>query len=152
MNARRAVYWAGAAILVAGIVFALTRPAGAIRRDIGNQELRELASGGARLIDVRSPGEYAMGHVPGAENVPVENIASAAKSWDRKQPLVVYCATGARSSEAVGALASMGFRELYNHSQGVSAWDGELTTEQAAGAEAIRTAGKPVLVEFSSGG
>ncbi|MBE0475928.1 MAG: rhodanese-like domain-containing protein [Coriobacteriia bacterium] len=154
MKPSRAIIWTTAVgILLVGLGYALTRPAPGAAENIGNDRLRELVTGGARLVDVRSPGEFAMGHIAGAELVPPERVAEAARDWDRDQDIVLYCATGARSSTAMEQLRRMGFRRLYNHERGISGWDGELTTDTAQrGAGAIETDGLPVLVEFTSDG
>ena len=69
----------------------------------GVEEFR--ATPGARLIDVRTAGEYAGGHIPGAVNVPLQQIgAIASEVPDKSTPLFVYCMSGARSQQAVGAL------------------------------------------------
>ena len=67
----------------------------------GVEEFR--ATPGARLVDVRTPGEYAGGHIPGAVNVPLQQIgAIASEVPDKSTPLFVYCMSGARSQQAVG--------------------------------------------------
>ena len=43
---------------------------------------------------MRSQGEYDLGHIPGAVNVPVDTLQTAAANWDRNATYVVYCATG----------------------------------------------------------
>ncbi len=62
----------------------------------GVEEFR--ATPGARLVDVRTPGEYAGGHIPGAVNVPLQQISAIASEVpDKSTPLFVYCMSGARS-------------------------------------------------------
>ena len=76
----------------------------------GVEEFR--ATPGARLIDVRTAGEYAGGHIPGAVNVPLQQIgAIASEVPDKSTPLFVYCMSGARSQQAVGALKQMGYTD-----------------------------------------
>ena len=62
---------------------------------------------GALLLDVRSPQEFASGHVPGAQNLPVERIHTI--SCPKEAPLFVYCYSGARSGEACRWLAGNGY-------------------------------------------
>ena len=68
------------------------------------------------LIDVRTPGEYAGGYLPGAVNVPVEDIAEgrlgALASVSKDTPLQVYCRSGARSRYAAAFLAEAGFEDI----------------------------------------
>jgi len=72
-------------------------------------------SAGAKVIDVRSKGEYAGGHYDGAVNIPVDTLSSKIKALGNKEaPIVVYCASGARSSQAVAILKSAGFTDVTN--------------------------------------
>jgi Rhodanese-related sulfurtransferase len=86
-----------------------------------------LADEGARLqiLDVRTPGEYAEGHVPGATNVPLprlERALSAPLPLDPDRPIAVICAGGYRSSTASSLLQQHRFENLYNVIGGTSAW------------------------------
>ena len=72
-----------------------------------------LVSGGARLIDVRSPEEFAASHLPGAENVPLEKVVSALTGKENGA-LVLYCRSGLRSQRAVQLLKKAQFRDLHN--------------------------------------
>lgn len=67
---------------------------------------------GARLVDVRGPQEYASGHLPGAENVPLPTLRAAQADWDRDQPVRVYCAVGFRSYLAYRILVQRGFTDV----------------------------------------
>ncbi|MER5184913.1 rhodanese-like domain-containing protein [Streptomyces sp. NPDC002896] len=76
------------------------------------------------VVDVRSPGEYAAGHLPGAHNVPLDRIEEAAdalKTAAGRTPLLVVCASGARSAKACGQLADLGI-EAATLDGGTSAW------------------------------
>lgn len=68
------------------------------------------------LLDVRTPAEYAEGHIPGAINIPhtelAARIAELEKSKDRD--LVVYCRSGSRSEQALGVLRGAGFSRLFH--------------------------------------
>ncbi|MHA7633948.1 rhodanese-like domain-containing protein [Corallococcus sp. M7] len=69
-----------------------------------------------RRIDVREPDEFTgpLGHLPGAELVPLGTLEAAAASWPREQPLLLICRSGGRSAKAAQALAQRGFQHLYN--------------------------------------
>jgi phage shock protein E len=85
------------------------------RPDISGARAREMVTSGARLIDVRSPAEFAGSHVSGARNIPVGAIARrAAELGDKDRPIIVYCASGARSAMAKRTLKSAGFKRVYN--------------------------------------
>ena len=84
------------------------------------------ASDGGVLVDVRTPQEYREGHVPGSRNVPLdklEKISSVAK--DKDTPLFVYCYSGARSRQAVGAFKRMGYEKAKNIG-GISGYSGKV--------------------------
>ncbi|GAB1138786.1 MAG: hypothetical protein WStaBPW_10740 [Shewanella algae] len=71
---------------------------------------------GAMLVDVRTPEEYAEGHLPEAVNIPFEQRAEAfAKQGIAKDtPVVVYCRSGRRSGIAKESLEKAGYQEVYN--------------------------------------
>jgi rhodanese-related sulfurtransferase len=87
------------------------------------QEAKEkLDSGGVQIIDVRTPGEYAGGHVPGAINIPHMSVVSRKGELAPDKELVFICAVGSRSALACEFAASMGFKDLYNVDGGTEAW------------------------------
>ncbi|HMY58469.1 MAG TPA: rhodanese-like domain-containing protein [Pseudomonadota bacterium] len=69
-----------------------------------------------RLIDVREPAEFVgeLGHLPRAELVPLATILEKAAVWNREEPLVLVCRSGARSGRAAQQLVAMGFRHVVN--------------------------------------
>lgn len=81
---------------------------------------RELVAAGALLVDVRSPAEFAGGHVQGARNVPVDQLVRRSGELKTGKPVVLYCRSGARSANAAGVLRSQGI-EVYDLGP-MSAW------------------------------
>ncbi len=78
----------------------------------------------AIVIDIRDPGEYAQGHVPNARHIPAGELARRSgelEKW-KNQPLILCCATGARSSSALQTLRQAGFDRLYNLRGGMMEW------------------------------
>lgn len=76
-------------------------------------QVRALVSKGARILDVRTPGEFASGHVDGALNIPVSELpARLAEVGSKDVPVILYCRSGARSAQAASLLRSSGFREV----------------------------------------
>jgi hydroxyacylglutathione hydrolase len=75
-----------------------------------------------QLIDVRRPGEYKSGHVPGAVNLTLAHLDEEASRLDANRPTAVICQSGYRSSAATGILARQGFKEVFNVVGGTSAW------------------------------
>ena len=91
-----------------------------------NADVREIASRSLkRVIDVREPGEFAgeLGHIEGAELVPLATLPEAARTWPRDAELVVVCRSGARSSRAAEVLRELGFERVVNMSGGMTAWN-----------------------------
>ena len=84
------------------------------KSDIDCPAARQLVAEGAQLVDVRSPMEFAQGALPGSINLPVQNIQAARGQLDTAKPVILYCRSGARSSQAQMMLRSMGFAEVHN--------------------------------------
>ncbi|KQZ88439.1 sulfurtransferase [Phycicoccus sp. Root563] len=76
---------------------------------------------GACVIDVREPGEYVGGHVPGAVLMPMGQLPSRTSELDRDRTVYVICASGNRSSAMTDYLVHAGFNAL-SVAGGTSAW------------------------------
>ncbi|MDG1482538.1 MAG: rhodanese-like domain-containing protein [Myxococcota bacterium] len=76
---------------------------------ISGAEAREKVAGGAVLVDVRSPAEFASGHLDGARNIPLGALRSRLDELSADAEVVVYCASGMRSASAAKRLRSAGF-------------------------------------------
>ena len=79
------------------------------------------------ILDVRRPDEYAEGHIPGAINVPNEEIGTAEISElpDKSQLIFVYCRSGRRSKEASEKLVKLGYTNIVEFG-GIQDYKGEL--------------------------
>lgn len=85
------------------------------RGDVSNSEARRLVEAGARLVDVRTPQEFAAGHIPGAVNIPVQDFERRmGELTGKERPIVLYCRSGARSSRAARMLKSAGYAEVHD--------------------------------------
>jgi rhodanese-related sulfurtransferase len=74
------------------------------------------------VLDVRTPEEYAAGHVPGAVNVPYDQVASRLAQIPKDKDVVLYCKSGRRAGLAADVLAANGYTKL-EHLQGdIQAW------------------------------
>lgn len=148
MNNAKIAVWVVAAIVVVGLGALILAPQSGVE-NVDGARMDELAAQGVRLIDVRTAGEFEMGHIAGAENVPMSALEAAAPTWDASQPLAVYCATGERSISAVQYLQELGFSTLYHFDAGLVAYAGQLEGGQALAVAPIEeTLESPVLYEF----
>ncbi len=85
------------------------------RGDLRSGEARSLVAGGAHLVDVRTSREFAAGHLPGATNVPLQELERRLGSLGPKdRPIVVYCHSGQRSGVAKRLLLANGFTKIHN--------------------------------------
>ncbi len=75
-----------------------------------------LAVPGNLILDVRSAGEYAGGHVDGAIHVPVSQVVDRMPTIapDKEQQIIVYCAKGVRAEKAEKSLRAMGYTKILN--------------------------------------
>lgn len=107
----------GAAILVAAMYFF------APRGDTPSGTAQALVADGALLVDVRSPQEFAAGHIEGARNIPIDTLS--ARLGELGPPasttVVVYCQSGGRSTQAARTLRDAGFTSVHNLGP-MSAW------------------------------
>ncbi len=76
----------------------------------------EGSDGDVLILDVRTPGEFSMGAVPGAINLPLDDLPSNADAviGAKDREVIVYCASGARSAYAARVLSQMGFTDVTN--------------------------------------
>jgi phage shock protein E len=79
-------------------------------------QVAELLSHGAIVIDVRSPKEFDSGSLPGAQNLPLDEITNRIKSVapDKDKPLLLHCLSGTRSGMARSRLKSLGYTNVHN--------------------------------------
>ena len=83
--------------------------------DVSSAEARQLVQAGARLVDVRTSGEFAAGHIAGAINIPVQQLDSRMSELQPKETaVVVYCRSGNRSGNAARLLKSAGFKAVHD--------------------------------------
>ncbi|MDG4812369.1 rhodanese-like domain-containing protein [Hydrogenovibrio sp. 3SP14C1] len=69
----------------------------------------------AQFVDVRTPEEFAMSKLPGAVNIPLQDIDRVGDSMlNKDMPVIVFCRSGQRSHMAMQILLSLGFDEVYN--------------------------------------
>jgi rhodanese-related sulfurtransferase len=96
-------------------------------REIGAEALRLLVevedvNDRPALVDVRTPAEYAAGHMPGARTLPLHGLAAAAASLDPQRTVVVYASTMTGGIDASYVLKQAGFRDVRSLAGGWDAW------------------------------
>lgn len=88
-----------------------------------------MEGGGVTVVDVRTPQEYADGHIPGAINIPLDRIGSEQPDElsDLDAELIVYCRTGVRSKQASDSLVGLGYQHV-NDMGGIVDWTGDVVS------------------------
>ena len=82
---------------------------------IKSTDFSQLVNNGAIILDVRSKGEFAGGHIKGSINIPVDQLEkNLNKLKGKNKPVITCCASGMRSASAKGILKSNGFTEVHN--------------------------------------
>ncbi len=79
---------------------------------------------GVILLDVRTAGEFAAGHIEGALNIDVEGMTfeGEIKQLDKTKTYAIYCQSGRRSRIAAETMTNAGFTKLFNLDQGIGSW------------------------------
>lgn len=76
------------------------------------------------LLDVRTPEEYAQGHLPNATllDIQAKDFDQQIAALDKNKTVLVYCAAGGRSADAAERLKKTGFRQINNLEKGYNDW------------------------------
>ncbi|GEC71722.1 Rhodanese-related sulfurtransferase [Flavobacterium flevense] len=85
-----------------------------------------------QIIDVRTPEEFAEGHIKNAANIDWQGdqFILNAEKLNKNKPVYVYCRSGKRSQKASEKLSELGFKEIYNLDGGYLQWKAETKTAQ----------------------
>lgn len=115
-----------AAVIIIGSIFLIssTHSTNTSIQKISPAEYQQkfsVASGNHILLDVRTPEEFASGHIPGAVNISVETLAGRLSEVPANQTVVVYCRSGNRSATASQILADAGYSSIYDLG-GINTW------------------------------
>ena len=91
------------------------------------QQYQALVEKGYAVIDVRTPVEYAEGHIQGAQNIDVKSGAfvTEIEKLSKSDTLLVYCLSGRRSLYAAQVMVSFGFQKIYDLEGGFLNWESE---------------------------
>ncbi len=96
--------------------------------DVDVAEAQQIVEeGDSVILDVRTPEEFAAGHLPGAININVESsdFADRVTGLDESTETLVYCRTGNRSGVATDEMADLGFTTMSDLQGGIEAWSAE---------------------------
>jgi phage shock protein E len=104
------IIWIVLAVAVALVVARRLLGGGRVSADVVLEKIKA----GAKIVDVRSPGEYQSGAYPGAVNIPVQELERRLGELPKDRPIVVYCASGGRSASAERLLRASGFADVVN--------------------------------------
>ncbi len=122
-----AIVWV--TLLALSLVASAPLLAGSQSIDVTVQQARELMQQRAGqkdfvILDVRTPEEFAEGHLSGAVNVNLlaPDFAARLGALNRGKTYLVYCRTGHRSTQAVQAMLRLRFRSVYNLVEGIVGW------------------------------
>jgi phage shock protein E len=77
-------------------------------------DLAAIINEGAFLVDVRTPGEFAEGHVKGSVNIPLDKITMQIAKFKNKKNIIVFCRSGNRSGQAKSILEQQGITNVTN--------------------------------------
>lgn len=85
---------------------------------------QKTSESGVITLDVRSPGEFMVGHIQGAINIDVEGLTfdSEIAKLDKSATYAIYCQSGRRSGIAVESMQKSGFNNLFNLTNGIADW------------------------------
>jgi rhodanese-related sulfurtransferase len=107
-------------------------PAQSIIKDVSPVQASALiqknqGNAGFVILDVRTPQEYADGHLSGAINVDysASDFRDAINHLDKSKTYLVYCRTGVRSAAASQIMAELGFKDIYNMTGGITDWQAQ---------------------------
>jgi rhodanese-related sulfurtransferase len=113
-----------AIVLLSGgaLLFPALIPRG--RRATALQATQLINRGKTTIVDVRTPEEFATGHLRDAKNIPLADLSKRIGELDKSKTktVVVVCQTGARSDKAVRQLTAAGFDDAYSLEGGLAAW------------------------------
>ncbi|WP_281637457.1 thioredoxin domain-containing protein [Flavobacterium marginilacus] len=93
--------------------------------DVTSYSEKIKATPNAQILDVRTPDEYAKGHIENSDNVDFLSSTFVLKTdkYDKTKPVFVYCKSGGRSAKASAKLAELGFTSIYNLDGGMLKWE-----------------------------
>ncbi|HEX5771949.1 MAG TPA: rhodanese-like domain-containing protein [Nocardioidaceae bacterium] len=121
----------GAAAALLMLTSACSSGSDAVEKVDAAEAVEIIEAGEHTVIDVRTPAEFAAGHVDGSENIDVSagSFEQQVEQLDKDEEYVVYCQSGNRSAQAADTMAELGFTEIVD--------GGGIVDLQSAGADIV---------------
>lgn len=96
-------------------------------RNVNPQEAKQLIDDNkVAVIDVRTPEEFAEGHIPNSKLIPLQELESRLDELNKDEPYLIVCRSGNRSAQASELLGNNGFKKIYNMTGGMNMWEYEI--------------------------
>ncbi|MCK6608304.1 MAG: rhodanese-like domain-containing protein [Flavobacterium sp.] len=114
-------------ILFFGLTSCLKNQADGVQvLDVAKYE-KNMAQPDVQLVDVRTPEEFAEGHLENAINIDVtaDDFDAKVANLDKEKPVMVYCKSGGRSAKASARLKELGFKTITDLEGGITNWKSE---------------------------
>lgn len=131
MRKSRTTTLGGAAAALLMLTSACSSGSDAVEKVDAAEAVEIIEAGEHTVIDVRTPAEFAAGHVDGSENIDVSagSFEQQVEQLDKDEEYVVYCQSGNRSAQAADTMAELGFTEIVD--------GGGIVDLQSAGADIV---------------
>jgi len=112
-------------MLLVGVMSGCAQSPASAGVDVSVEEAQRLwLNKEAIIIDVRTPGEYRDGHIPGVVNIPLDELEKRMNEVPKDKKVVLICRTGNRSAQGTQLLRSKGLQNVFNSTGGMSTWKG----------------------------
>ena len=100
----------------------VTSTVNALPAEISVAEASQMKTDGAFMLDVRQPDEWTAVHMPGANLIPLDQLASRLSEVPQDTPIVVVCRSGNRSAQGRDLLLQAGFTQVTSMAGGMNDW------------------------------
>jgi rhodanese-related sulfurtransferase len=90
--------------------------------EISVSQAREKQDADVMILDVREPGEWQQGHIPGSTLIPLGQLESRVSELPQDKEIVVVCRSGGRSATGRDILKKAGFKKVSSMAEGMNAW------------------------------
>jgi len=110
------------AVLLGGAAGLAAKPSDALPEEISVSQAKEKKDAGMLILDVREPGEWEQGHIPGATLIPLGELEKRVSELPRDKEIVVVCRSGGRSAMGRDILKKAGLAKVTSMAEGMNGW------------------------------